>query len=73
MKFALGVVLVLAACSGSDTTHFSCWDAAYLKSQPGLGSAPHRFNAGSGKDHICTKAELDAEGIDPSVRPPDQR
>lgn len=72
---ALAVSIVIVACTvtGSDTTHFSCWDAEYLKSQPGLGSAPHKFNAGPGKDHRCTKAELDAAGIPPAERPADQR
>jgi hypothetical protein len=67
---------LLVACggvTGSDTTHWSCWESSYLAANPTLGTSPHKFNAGSGKDHICTKAELDAAGIDPSVRPADQR
>ncbi len=68
--------LTLVGCggaSGTDTTHWSCWDSAYLAAQPTLGTSPHKFNAGSGKDHICTKAELDAAGIAPDLRPADQR
>jgi hypothetical protein len=54
--------------SGFDTTHWSCYDEPRA-SQP--GGAPHKFDdEGS---HICSKAELDKAGIDPSVRPEDQR
>lgn len=73
---AFAFALALAACggvTGSDTTHWSCWESSYLAANPTLGTSPHKFNAGSGKDHICTKAELDAAGIAPDLRPADQR
>lgn len=70
----LGLFLVVCGgVTGSDKTHWSCWDAAYLRAQPNLGTSPHKFNAGPGQDHICTKAELDAEAIAPDLRPSDQR
>lgn len=71
----LGLAFLLGACqiTGSDTTHWSCWERSYLAANPTLGTAPHKFNAGAGKDHICSKAELDAEGIGPGDRPADQR
>jgi hypothetical protein len=69
----LGLALTACGGTGSDTTHWSCWEPSYLAANPTLGTSPHKFNAGSGKDHICTKAELDAAGIDPSLRPADQR
>jgi hypothetical protein len=73
MKALLTLTLgfALTACggaSGTDTTHWSCYDAARAAQ---AGGSPHRFNdAGS---HICTKAELDAAGIAREVRPADQR
>ena len=68
----LSLGLTLAACggatTGTDTTHWSCYDATRAAQ---TGGSPHKFNdSGS---HICTKAELDAAGIAPEVRPADQR
>jgi hypothetical protein len=72
-RLVLIASLVAAGCTGGDTTHFSCWDPSYLRAQPTLGTSPHKFNAGPGKDHICSKSELDAAGIPESERPADQR
>lgn len=69
----LAAVVIATGCTGFDTSHFSCWDAAYLRANPTLGPAPHKFDAGSGKDHRCTKAELDAAGVPNDERPADQR
>lgn len=69
----LALAVLLSACvsgslSGSDKTHWSCYEPARAKQ---TGGAPHRFNDDG--SHICTKSELDAEGISPSERPADQR
>lgn len=57
------LIIAMTACTGNDTSHWYCYDAARAKQQ---GGAPHKFNdSGS---HRCTNAELDEANI-----PPDQR
>lgn len=69
----LASTVLASACTGFDNTHFSCWDGGYMQANPTLGTAPHKFDAGPGKDHRCTKAELDAAGVSNDERPADQR
>lgn len=63
----------LAACMANREPWYCGGDAGVAGGGTSLRGASHAFRYANKSDHICTKAELDGEGIAPEVRPTSQR